>query len=221
MVDSVTIGVTETLYFLVCVGIVFATSLSPITMWNYWTDTLYSAHDSKMPNKMTSERDRPLTEDSQTKALTIARIKSGNMWATWGLLIFDVVGKCFLVASFYQIIAVYGPHNPGSNYTTMFVLQFIVIGLDKGIPPMIHYFSFERCRIACSIYGVVNWAFTIICLGFLFAWSNNNYAGGLFIPYAAYNTAANVTMWFMFWGKSAYLLDSKNQTRKSGPSQPF
>ncbi len=223
MVDSAQIGATETFYFLLCTGIVFASSLSPITMWNYWTDTLYSAHPTTKKSSTGTSGTATADEDVQQKALKVARVKTQNWWATWGLLIFDVIGKCFLVASFYRVVAVDGTESPGTRYTTKFVFLFITIGLDKAIPSMIHYFTYQKANIWCSIYSVVHWLFNLLTLIFLFTWNygDSYYAGGLFIPYFAYDTAMNITMWAMFWGKDAYTMISTVGTKRNGtPGQP-
>lgn len=179
---SETIGPNGTIAVVLSILAVF-TPMFTIKMDSYWADYWYPADD-----------------DTATKAKHAGR-KSSNWWTGYGILIFYVIASCFNVASFYNTFYDSDVGTSSRNYTSGVSLFIVLIGLDKGIPVMLHYYSYRSLRNWCIFYGFVSWGITV-CTIFVIGFNVSHLAAYLLIPYAAYNTAVNITGWVFFFGRA-------------------
>lgn len=202
---SETIGTMGTMAVVLSILFVFTPAFT-IGMDSYWADYWYPADD-----------------DTARKAKYAGR-KSSNWWTGYGILIFYVIAGCFNVASFYNTF--YDSDNTGESsrsYTAGVALFITMIGLDKGIPVMLHYYSYESLRNWCIFYGFVSWGITV-CTIFVLGFNVSHLAAYLLIPYAAYNTSVNITGWVIFFGRadSTYANNHGNAgSLRNTPAQPY
>lgn len=195
------IGSYQALVVIALSTFVFLQGFAPITMWTYWADIHYYA----------------VTGDTDTAvelAAKIAKVRRNGWFCTWGLLVLWCISSVFLVACYYQVLYTYGSVNEGVSFTLLYSLLFAVVALDKCMPVMFHYFSYQKWRVPLSIFGFIVWGVSVATFILLFT-RINVLTGCLFIPYIAYNTAANLAMWIKSWGTDAYIIDANDTTKTS------
>jgi len=195
------IGSYQALVVIALSTFVFLQGFAPITMWTYWSDIHYYTETGD-------------TDPAVTAAARIARVRKNGWFCTWGLLVLWCIACVFLVACYYQVLYTYGSVNEGVSFTLLYSLLFAVVALDKCMPVMFHYFSYQKWRIPLSIFGFIVWGVSVATFCLLFA-RINVLTGCLFIPYMAYNTAANLAMWIKSWGTEAYMVDAGDTMRTS------
>lgn len=181
------IGPAATAAVVLSIAVVFGHYFN-ITMDSYWADYFYS------------------TDPASEKAKKVSR-RASNYWTGYGFLIFYVIAGAFNVAAFYTTWYDSYTGTTDMKYTAGVSLFIVLIGLDKGIAPMIHYYSYKNLRYACGFYGFVSWIVVVVTI-FVIGFEVNTTAAYLLIPYAAYSTSVNLTCWIMFLFKDDVYTES-------------
>lgn len=193
------IGSYQALVVIALSTFVFLQGFAPITMWTYWADIHY----------YTVAGD---TDTAVEAAAKIAKVRRSKWFCTWGLLVLWCISCVFLVACYYQVLYTYGSVKEGTSFTLLYSFLFAVVALDKCMPVMFHYFSYQKWRIPLTIFGAIVWGVSFATI-FLLFFKINVLTGCLFIPYMLYNTIANLAMVIKSWGTDAYMVDAGDTMR--------